>query len=121
MKTFVSNDAMKAHGHVTREGGLKPGKIKFLFSDIQEQLELNQAEPFMIEWNGVCFLVPFEVVENAMQREVTLAKHSEHYTHGVAFEPTYVSLDQCDALSDAAVEMTKRTKFFDPDDYKNYA
>jgi hypothetical protein len=112
MKTFVSTDQNEAHKYITRDRGFVPGKIKFLFKEIQRQLRLTEPEPFMIEWNGVHFLVPYVIVANAIQREATLGKHSEHYTHGAAFEPTYVSLDQCDALSDASVELMHKTRFF---------
>jgi len=112
MRIFKSNDKSDLIKMLDGSQPWKPGDVFFLFSRIMEEIKLEKPEPFMIMWQGVYFLVPGSVVENAMDREATLTKHSEHYTKGDRFTPTVITLSQCEALSDEAVHMMSRVKFY---------
>jgi hypothetical protein len=112
MKIYKVKNKEEVLGMLLKPGGWRPRGVFFLFSEIMGELKLEKPEPIMISWQGMHFMVPVNVVENAMAREATLAKHNEYYTKGDMFHPTVIELSQCEALSDEAVHMMSGVRFY---------
>lgn len=115
MLVFKAHDQKGLLEHLLAKGAFVPGDIAFTFKDIVEATGMTEPETIMIFWNGVHYLVDYPTVRNAWLREQALARHSEHYTKGAAFIPTVITLSQCSALADEAVQFMKRVKMVGSD------
>jgi hypothetical protein len=110
MKVFKAHDSTDVLERLYKRGTFTPGDVAFDFAGIVEATGMTEPETIMIMWNGVHYLVDYPIVRNAWLRERTLAKHSEYFTKGDKFKPTVITLSQCSALADEAVQIMERVR-----------